>query len=85
MTSALMLWGRKKRVRGDGQGTRGVCLLMWLRMCDSGGGEGFQNVADDRSGTTCLLIMTTERGWKVLKGVKRKAAFFKLHEILTSN
>lgn len=67
------------------QGTRCVCLLMWLRMCDSGGGEGFHSVADDRSGTACLLIITTARGWKVLKGVTRIAAFFKLHEMLTSN
>lgn len=46
-----------------------------------GGGEGFHDTADDRSGTACLLIMVTAGGWKVLKEVKSKAVFFKLDEI----
>lgn len=46
-----------------------------------GGGEGFHDTADDRSGTACLLIIVTAGGWKVLKEVKRKAVFFKLDEI----
>lgn len=46
-----------------------------------GGGEGFHDTADDRSGTACLLIIVTAGGWKVLKEVKRKTAFFKVDEI----
>lgn len=46
-----------------------------------GGGEGFHDTADDRSGTACLLIIVTAGGWKVLKEVKSKAVFFKLDEI----
>lgn len=50
-------------------------------MCAIGGGEGFHDTADDRSGTACLLIIVTAGGWKVLKEVKRKAVFFKVDEI----
>lgn len=46
-----------------------------------GGGEGFHDTADDRSGTACLLIIVTAGGWKVLTEVKRKAVFFKVDEI----
>lgn len=41
-----------------------------------GGGEGFHDTVDDRSGAACLLIIATAGGWKVLKEVKRKAIFF---------
>lgn len=67
MTSALALWG---------EGTRCVCLLMCWSVCDRGGGEGFHDTADDRSGTACLLIIVTAGGWKVLKEVKGKTVFF---------
>lgn len=50
-------------------------------MCAIGGGEGFHDTADDRSGTACLLIIVTAGRWKVLKEVKRKAVFFKVDEI----
>ncbi len=46
-----------------------------------GGGEGFHDTADDRSGTACLLIIVTAGGCKVLKEVKRKAVFFIVDEI----
>lgn len=46
-----------------------------------GGGEGFHDTDDDRSGTACLLIIVTAGGCKVLKGVKRKTVFFQVDEI----
>lgn len=46
-----------------------------------GGGDGFHDMADDRSGAACLLIIVTAGGWKVLKEVKRKALFFKVDQM----
>lgn len=74
MTSVLALWG------GRAHGVC-VCLLIRLSVCDGGWGRVFHDMADDRSGTACLLIIVTAGGWKVLKEVKRKTVFFKVDEI----